>query len=118
MIKAKNGQKQKGAKMMNKENYWNIDGNFWSKSKYSEAQARKLAETLKFCKNCINCNNCYGCYDCYECQNCENSYNCEFCKGCDNCYKCKYCADCIECNTCTNLNFYEYMFDLHRIDKE
>lgn len=58
---------------------WEIEGNFWDKSIYTEAQARELSKTLVNCQNCYNCSYCSYCVWCVWCINCEN---CSFCKEC------------------------------------
>lgn len=75
--------------------YWEINGNFWSKSKYSEAQAIELSKTLKNCKYCIDCINCEYCENCVDCFNCEN------CKNCIDCISCIGCFDCV------NISYYQ-----------
>lgn len=41
--------------------YWEVEGNFWSKSKYSKAQAIELSKSLINCQNCIDCLRCGAC---------------------------------------------------------
>lgn len=81
---------------------WEIDGNFWSKSKYTEAEAKHLAETLKNCRNCINCSWCYNCVDCISCFNCENCESCMSCIICESCVSCIDCTHCDNCKGCEN----------------
>lgn len=83
--------------MENIKNYWEVDGNYWSKSKYSEDRARELAKTLKDCKNCIDCS---YCKDCESCTNCHHSENC---KNCIDCICCENCGSCVECMYCESI---------------
>lgn len=86
--------------------YWEVGGNFWSKSKYSEAQVKVLSETLIRCKNCIDCVNCTECIDCISCFNCENCQSCIDCISCINCQICLDCVSCIMCRDCVGLSHY------------
>ena len=43
------------------DQYWIIDGNKWSKTFYSEEEAKNYASSLNNCRNCINCYNCKNC---------------------------------------------------------
>lgn len=51
------------------ENFWEIDGNFWSRDKYSYDEALEASKTLKECKNCQDCTMCQDCYDLMEVSN-------------------------------------------------
>lgn len=77
--------------------YWEVDGNFYSKSKYSKAQAIELSKSLTDCQNCIDCLNCVNCSDCISCYGCEN---CGSCVECINCKECKSCLECLSCEKC------------------
>ena len=46
---------------MELENYWNIDGNYYSKDKFAYETAEALAKTLKNCKYCVDCEWCRDC---------------------------------------------------------
>ncbi|MBR2148125.1 MAG: hypothetical protein IJ965_01620 [Campylobacter sp.] len=86
--------------------YWKVEGNFYSKSKYSKAQAIGLNKTLIKCKNCIDCVNCTDCTDCISCFNCENCQSCIDCVSCINCQICLDCVSCIMCRDCVDLSHY------------
>lgn len=63
-------------KVIKMENYWEIDGNFWSKNKFPYDVAKELARTLSNCKNCIDCEWCRDCNNCIECDSCRNCNDC------------------------------------------
>ena len=71
--------------------YWEINGNYWSKLKYTRDQAEKLSETLI---NCTYCTDCRGCTDCTYCTDCRG------CRGCRDCRDCTYCTGCTGCTGC------------------
>ena len=49
---------------------WEVNGNYWSKDKYSYDEAVELSKTLVNCDNCLDCKDCYGCLDCVFCKYC------------------------------------------------
>lgn len=83
---------------------WEVDGNFWSKSKYSKAQALELSKSLINCRNCIDCLNCVNCSDCISCYGCENCGSCVECINCKECKSCIDCIDCLRCGACVGLS--------------
>ena len=70
--------------MENLKDFWEIDGNFWSKDKFAYETAQDLAKTLSNCKGCVDCEWCRDCYNCIECDDCKNCYFCQKCRHCDN----------------------------------
>ena len=41
--------------MENLKDFWEIDGNFWSRDKFAYNEAQDLSKTLKNCKGCVDC---------------------------------------------------------------
>lgn len=72
---------------MEDKKYWIIDGNKWSKNRYSLEEAYKHSKTLKECVNCIDC------IECSYCTNCINCEKCVLCFNCEDCIDCKYCVE-------------------------
>lgn len=72
---------------MEDKKYWIIDGNKWSKNRYSLEEAYNYSKTLKECVNCIDC------IECSYCTNCINCEKCVLCFNCEDCNDCKYCVE-------------------------
>ena len=71
---------------------WEVNGNYWSKDKYSYDEAVELSKTMVNCDNCLDCSDCVDCKKCVDCNSCDN------CENCDGCIDCKYCevyTDCV-----------------------
>lgn len=92
-----------------KSEYWSIGGNFWTKSRYSYAQALGMAMTMvksRECFDCRDCKNCYRCFSCRGCVNCASLTNCSDCEQCGYCndssnlWKCEHCERCHGCKRC------------------
>ena len=49
---------------------WEVNGNYWSKDKYSYDEAVELSKTM------VNCDNCLDCRDCVDCKYCEAYTDC------------------------------------------
>lgn len=92
---------------MRVEDYFHINGNYFSKVKYTFEDAEKISETLINCKGCIDCQDCIGCTECRECTSCTNCVNsvgcsdCHSCTECSLCYHCNKLEECINCNRCS-----------------
>ena len=69
--------------MENLKDFWEIDGNFWSRDKFTYSEAQDLSKTLKNCKGCVDCEWCIDCYNCIDCLDCKNCYFCHKCRFCD-----------------------------------
>ncbi|TLD85825.1 hypothetical protein [Helicobacter sp. MIT 05-5294] len=55
--------------------FWEINGNKWSKDKFSEEEAKALSNTLCDCIDCVDCVECKRCEDCKDCISYENFEN-------------------------------------------
>ena len=82
-----------------KQIYWIVSGNAWSKSKYTQKEAKELAKTLINCERCIDCSDCRFCSDCSSCSFCSYS---RFCSDCSFCSYCMSCSDCSSCSFCSD----------------
>lgn len=83
-----------------KREHWCIDGNYYSKAKYSLKEARKISSTNEECFNCIDCINCKRSINLNNCRDCEDSNNCNYCEYCRKCYNCTECINCSRCEDC------------------
>lgn len=84
------------------DKYWLGDnGNRWSKSTFSKAEA---IAADKSCTDCTDCTDCILCTDCTECTRCTDCFRCTGCTDCfrcTGCFRCTECARCTECTECT-----------------
>ena len=71
--------------MENLKDFWEIDGNYWSRDKYSYNEALEASKTLYECKNCV------------DCKYCDMCNSCEYCFGCNDCNECESCITCTLC---------------------
>ena len=69
--------------MIDGQECWCVDGNYWSTDLYSEMWVLENAHTVQ---NCVNCYNCYQCVNCFNCIDCHSCYDCFSCTSCYNCY--------------------------------
>ncbi len=79
-------------KIKNKDLFWEVDGNYWSKAAHTLEEAKKKAKIMINCVNCRNCDNCVDCVDCINCMDCKD------CENSEGCYRCENCTGCISCN--------------------
>ena len=87
-------------------NYWvDENNNRWSKTLYTQTQAKEKSKTLTNCSDCSDCSDCYNCYncsDCSDCSNCSYCFDCSYCSYCSDCSNCSDCFDCSDCYNCSN----------------
>ena len=79
--------------------YWEIDTNRWSKSKYTEEGAKVLSGTLVNCRNMTDCS---YCSDSSYCSSSSCLSFCSFCSRCLRCLRCSGISDCSFCSYCSD----------------
>ena len=83
-------------------NYYEINGNYWSKNSHTEDEVKEISKNMINCKNCLDCEDCRNCVNCFYCKDCVD---CQFCQDCSSCQNCK---SCIHSNNLLQCKYYEF----------
>lgn len=85
--------------------FWKIEGNYFTKKKYTLKEAKRLSKTLEGCRGCIDCSFCRFCVDCENCHFCKSCFECKDAKWCDLCIRCVNIESSLGCEDCENLRY-------------